>query len=422
MTAIRSAESTESGNVLAGAVLVVATSAYVLRRFQILQVAFLAVSFAAPLLLLFLRRSVRLSRRIPVALVAMVGWTVATVLWTADPEATRRLLIDVVAFAALGFSTGAILGVDGMRRALSTVWKVLLSLCAVTLAVAPEWAARPDVDRAPGWHGVLGHKNALGSVAALALVTFWFDARTPARRRWLALALVLLVGSRSSTALAIVLILVCLLVGQATLRVARPRLRWCLLTATGIAFVTGIVATFTNRLDVFASILGRDPTLSGRTQIWDAVWRAIELRPLEGQGLAGVWSNPTEPTATIWKELHFESAHAHSGYLDLLLQLGVVGALLFVVLVGSTVAQLARRHDRVGQWGIVTIAVLCINAFSETGPILNDGFLILSVLATAAAQRPSVTLPWQARYQTRSSGRSAASVTPARRRLSTSSA
>jgi exopolysaccharide production protein ExoQ len=283
-----------------------------------------------------------------------------------------------------------VLGVAGVHRVFARTWRVLLGACAVSLVVAPGYASRPAVDLAPGWHGVFGHKNALGTVTVLALATFWFEAPSPSRRRWLALTAVLLVGSRSSTALAVTIVLLGLVAWQAALKIVQNRWMRMSLRAATAAFVVLGATAFWVRIDIFASLLGRDPTLSGRTHIWAAVWRAIAERPLLGQGVGGVWRAPIEPTTTIWKEIDFQAFHAHSGYLDLLLQLGVVGTVFFLALIGSTAVGLHRRGGTAGRWGLVLLFVLCLNAASETGPFLSEGFVVLTVLSAAAAQKPPV--------------------------------
>ena len=42
--------------------------------------------------------------------------------------------------------------------------------------------------------------------------------------------------------------------------------------------------------DVFLEFLGKDPTLTGRSELWAYVWKDIDLRPLLGWGYAAFWS------------------------------------------------------------------------------------------------------------------------------------
>jgi len=108
---------------------------------------------------------------------------------------------------------------------------IIASLGAALLF--PEWGVMgPPLSGA--WQGVLFHKIPLGRTSILALLVFWIlgqDKRGLKRALWFVLelaALVTLVGSRSATAILIVLVLVgswLLLRGMALLpRLLRPAL------------------------------------------------------------------------------------------------------------------------------------------------------------------------------------------------------
>lgn len=78
--------------------------------------------------------------------------------------------------------------------------------------------------------------------------------------------------------------------------------------------------------------LGKDPTLTGRTEFWHQLFERISSRPLWGYGLGGFWQpwrSSENPANGIINANGFIPPNAHSGFIDLLLQLGLVGFLLF---------------------------------------------------------------------------------------------
>jgi O-antigen ligase len=79
--------------------------------------------------------------------------------------------------------------------------------------------------------------------------------------------------------------------------------------------------------DVFFDLLGKDATLTGRTEIWTAIIRQIELRPWTGYGYEAVWTDTSGrgPFAWIVKEAGFKPQHAHNSWLEQWLGLGLVG-------------------------------------------------------------------------------------------------
>jgi O-antigen ligase len=116
-------------------------------------------------------------------------------------------------------------------------------------------------------------------------------------------------------------------------------------------------------------LYGKDLTFTGRTVIWRGCFRAIREQLWFGYGLGGVWSNPgAQPTKGILSQLGFIVFHAHNGYIELMLHLGLVGLFIWMAIaVGNLVngVRLLLVHPQIGQWAMVfTIAVLMI-AMSE---------------------------------------------------------
>jgi len=80
---------------------------------------------------------------------------------------------------------------------------------------------------------------------------------------------------------------------------------------------------------LIAELLGRDSTLSGRTAIWEQVWVAILKHPILGYGYAAFWQGMKGESYNVILALRFVIFHAHNGFLEIWLELGAVGLLLF---------------------------------------------------------------------------------------------
>ena len=72
--------------------------------------------------------------------------------------------------------------------------------------------------------------------------------------------------------------------------------------------------------------LGKDDTLTGRTDLWDLVFPHLWQRPWLGYGY-GVFWDPFR--YALWQSSGWPAPHPHNGYIQLVLDLGVVGLLLF---------------------------------------------------------------------------------------------
>src|SRR5207237_978175 len=90
----------------------------------------------------------------------------------------------------------------------------------------------------------------------------------------------------------------------------------------GCIIVFGIVTPLVGGSTVtrFTSALGRDATLTGRTDIWAGLLPDLMRQPIFGYGFSGFW--------TVTRISEHEIGQAHNGYLEVCLQLGFVGFLL----------------------------------------------------------------------------------------------
>ena len=85
--------------------------------------------------------------------------------------------------------------------------------------------------------------------------------------------------------------------------------------------------------DLLLGVFGKDSTLTGRTDIWLATLDLIKQKPLLGWGYMATWV-PTDPqTAAIWEEFRWPVPNAHNAYLDVTLQLGLVGLGLLLTII-----------------------------------------------------------------------------------------
>ena len=71
--------------------------------------------------------------------------------------------------------------------------------------------------------------------------------------------------------------------------------------------------------------LGRSATLTGRTRIWQMSLDNIAQRPWLGYGFGAFWRSGEVEARTMWQILHWIVPHAHNLWLEIGLELGIVG-------------------------------------------------------------------------------------------------
>ncbi|MGY1840831.1 MULTISPECIES: O-antigen ligase family protein [unclassified Modestobacter] len=345
------------------------------------------------LLLLLLPRGERGRLRLSVPLALFGLWCLASYIWSADPQTSVRRLVDLVALLLVGWATSQVLGAAGARRVLARAVKYVLVVSVVTLVALPGWATEPGGDGAPGWHGPFPHKNGLGFFCALAAITLWSELpRGWPRRLWLGLVAVLLIGSQSASALAAGAT-AAVVMAWFTLRDANGSLRVRIAADTAAVSALGVLAAVAVLWpEVFFAALGRDTSLTGRRAIWTAVDTAIDERPLLGYGFGGVWGETSPVTLALWRESRFDAFYAHSGYLDIWLQVGGVGlALLVVLLIVTLRGALQARAHQAGAWPLGVMVLLLLTAITESEPFTGNGLLLIALLAggTSTLRRQS---------------------------------
>ncbi len=104
---------------------------------------------------------------------------------------------------------------------------------------------------------------------------------------------------------------------------------------------------------------GKDTSLSGRSDIWEFVWNDIEKRFLLGYGFATYWIMGS-PRLEIFADLFegFKVNQAHNGYLEIILQLGIIGAIFFLFLILAYIHRMFKTNNNLAILIFVTIITL----------------------------------------------------------------
>ena len=179
--------------------------------------------------------------------------------------------------------------------------------------------------------GLMGNPNTLGSTAVVGIWAAGCLALTGTRSRarrqlaWLSIGLFCfsIAISGSGTALATVLVLGVIMVWMRMLAAFTPSVRFGLnLTAvglSGVALLAILVAVTPAEVFLyFTDSLGKDATLTGRTELWQIARDAIAERPVFG------WGFDTHESVKSIDSYFVRFNHYHNGFLDTLVAGGVV--------------------------------------------------------------------------------------------------
>ena len=310
------------------------------------QALFLAV-YAGAILLLGRRRCLEWAKKDRLILL-LLGLAVLSVSWSEDPATTFKRALALLGTAAASIYLASQWKPKDLIKLLA--WSLgLAALASVAVAlIAPAYGVMSDIS--PGaWQGIYTHKNIFGRVMALGAISFMFLAFTSPKYRRIGwggflLLLVLVIESRSLTALLALLATLSLIPVLLALR-RRPAF---IPSLTMALFALAMLTVWlTGSSHDVVNAFGRDPTFTGRVDLWQSASTVISKRPWLGHGYGTGWvGGGDDATTDIAQFTEWNAPNAHNGFLNLTLDLGFVGLILF--LAASAVAfHRAIRHLRV---------------------------------------------------------------------------
>lgn len=370
-----------------------------------------ALCLLAALSLIGMRDEIEWRGILPVSLLALVGWISLSVLWSTASwwslvsvlyllghaflgvyVALARDLIQLV--RALGDALRAILVVSLAFEILSGI---LLDMPIPFLGIAGNLAEGGPIQ------GIAGTRNHLGFLAGLAIVTFLIEYRTRSVSRLtsgisLGVAVILVAFSGSP-----VTIVVLAAVGLAGLvlwgvrRIPASARRAVQPAILGAALVVALAAWLLRGR--ILAVLDATSDFESRTSVWRRLLPLIEEHPVEGWGWVGIWPRTLSPYSTVFDSEGHRAGSALNAYVDVWLQIGLVGLALFAAALGLGLVRswlvASEARSTVNVWPALTLLILAFTGLAESYPLVEGGLVLLVAACIAAARKRS----WRGRLR-----------------------
>jgi len=322
---------------------------------------------------------------IPVLFVVLV---LASFWWSHTPGTVLYSGATLVLYLLIALNLATRYSLSELVDGISYGFKWLLIASLIAVVVSPSTALTQAAHEFGSLKGIAYHKNYMGYIASLAAVTFFYQFLTYGRKRgaafWCVLALAIVFLARSQTA--IILTVVWLLVTYILLsQIGRKGGQAIAGILTALVSVSvGLFAIL--NLEDFLGRFNRDTSLSGRTEIWEAVEYKISQEFWLGYGRESVWG-PLDPVGnSIRSILGFSISHAHNGYLNIILEVGIFGLILTVVLLAVCLMRSLRviaSSFTVGVWCLSVVALISCFNMVENRASLNTGWFLLCLIYVA---------------------------------------
>jgi len=294
-------------------------------------------------LYLLARRSELLGRtfKANAPLLVLFCYIALSISWSHLPQVSLKRYIKMVGALTMAMLIATELNpAAALRSLLARYLRVVLIGSLFTILFVPSIGRAVNYDGSISNAGICFGKNGLGQCALAATLLAAIPIISDLRRgmvfeniSMLSLALIILMLSHSSTSLVVCVVVLAILIlirAFATINVIH---------AGGIALFTVImlVASFAlaesltpnfSIADYVIESLGKDSTLTGRTELWADVWKLSSERPVLGHGTGSFWVGDVGVSKPIMETYYWPPNQAHNGYLDVIGELGFVGLAL----------------------------------------------------------------------------------------------
>jgi len=184
------------------------------------------------------------------------------------------------------------------------------------------------------WSGVMTHKNELGAACALAIIfAIW---RFFKNKNWtimfevviLLISFYLLARSGSATAIILALQGILLLFIVYKYDINKIKKFFALYVIAFILIMIIWQDFFNDTLTSLFSVLGRETTLTGRIPMWRDLIKMGSKHFWLGYGYENFWLTNF---SQVWSKYSFRPNQAHNGYIEIFLDLGLIGLILFMI-------------------------------------------------------------------------------------------
>lgn len=290
------------------------------------------------------------------ALLVLTLLIVISFLWSIFPGESLYQGREIFQSTTLALYIASRFSPSHQMNLLTWVMGIAMVVSVVVSFAVPSIGIHMDGDAHDGaWRGIFYHKNYFASLMLVAYQVFLLQALYERRQRWLywlgcgtAVGLILL--STSKTALTIALLLTLFIMFYRNLRI-QGKSTVIVLLIFGLVLGCVAIVVFSNWTEILTS-LGRDPTLTGRVPIWNYAISKLAERPLLGYGFGAFWAAGSQyaieagiaaagSSIDVWIP-----PHAHNGFIDIALSVGLSGLLLFMVSILMSYAYASKRGYR----------------------------------------------------------------------------
>ena len=301
-------------------------------------------------------------------ILSLIGLCTVSYFWSVDPSGTMRRLIALYMTMLCAYALAARFSWRRLTEVLAASYAIMMAMSLFLAVLVPSLGKMHELF--PGaWRGVWLEKNSLGANMAIGFVAAAAAALHNPQRRvfWGLIAGMMLFTLLMSTSKTALVAAILGSGGIAFVALSRRGPVWgVVLTWLGVTALLLLAGFMLYAPDHIFLLLGKDPTLTGRTFIWNGISYVMRSRPLLGYGYGVVWTDedPYAPLARITQVAGFRAYHAHSCWFEVWLATGMVGLCLWICIFAENWVKGFYRVWR-GDGGYFALGMLAIYSLSS---------------------------------------------------------
>jgi exopolysaccharide production protein ExoQ len=276
---------------------------------------------------------------------------------------------------------------------------------SIILALALPSLGQHGADHPGAWKGIYDHKNTFGSMMIISYFAFLLLPVTQPKLRfykWLgtSVSVALILFSYSGTALVIFCLINLIVLFFRSFK-WQGKISVLLLDIFILClgcFVTFIVMNWVT----LVTDLGKDPTFTGRLPLWNYIVLKLQENPWLGYGRGAFWAAGSHYAVQAGESVatNFVAPHGHNGFLDVGLNVGLVGFSLFLIsLITAFVWALKRAYatkQSENIWPLVFLSFLVMNNLTESYLLrgANVYWVLYVTVALSVRDRRQISSPY----------------------------
>lgn len=337
------------------------------------------------------------------ALALFVGFAMISVIWSDFPLATfKKWFRDTGVIMAVLVVLTDPRPAEAVRTIFRRLCYLIVPLSVVLVKYYPALGKAYSPWGGQEYTGVSTSKNMLGLLCLVSGVFFFWDTITRWRERrevrsrriilvniaFLGMTLWLLNLCQSSTSM-ICLVIGCFVIAAAHSKTGRRHPSWIKALAPASFALYLILAVGLGMGGQMSKAVGKTADMSDRTHIWE-VLLSVPINPVLGTGYQSFWVGPR--LQWVWDRLNGDNvASAHNGYLQIYLDLGLVGLLLLGVFLIATYRKTCIRLDPLTPLGSLSLGLLTLMLFYNISEASFEINLLFVIFLLAAIPIPEDT-------------------------------